>query len=35
MREGGTVMLTVSSKVLSLSSEAAVLIRAGRIVYAN
>ena len=28
-------MLTVSSKVLSLSSEAAVLIRAGRIVYAN
>lgn len=28
-------MLTVSSKVLSLSAEAAVLIRAGRIVYAN
>ena len=28
-------MLTVSSKVLSLSAEAAVLVRAGRIVYAN
>ena len=28
-------MLTVSSKVLSLSAEAAVLVRGGRVVFAN